>query len=214
MENNTNITTTNETNAVSVFEQKQREAKALASSDLIPKQFVNNVANCMIALELAQRMNVPALMVLQNLDIIHGKPSFSAKFLISTVNTCGKFSPLRYRETGERGTDSWGCIAYATDLSTGEEIKGIEVTIGMAKKDGWYNKTGSKWQTMPELMLHYRAGTFFSRLYAPEIAMGMQTTEEIHDITAFQQSNSLSSKLQDMKPKEEFTEVEEVTPNE
>ena len=35
---------------------------------------------------------------------------------------------------------------------------------------------------MPELMLHYRAASFFGGLYAPEVLMGMQTTEEVNDI--------------------------------
>ena len=55
-------------------------------------------------------------------------------------------------------------------------------SIAMAKKEGWFNKTGSKWQTMPQLMLHYRAAAFFQRTYAPEISMGLMTSEEIQDI--------------------------------
>ena len=35
---------------------------------------------------------------------------------------------------------------------------------------------------MPELMLQYRAAAFLVRTYAPEISMGMQTEEELHDI--------------------------------
>jgi hypothetical protein len=83
---------------------------------------------------------------------------------------------------GEEGTDDWGCYAYAIDKMTGEELQGPKVTIGMAKKEGWFSKTGSKWQTMPQLMLHYRAAAFFQRTYAPEISMGLMTSEEIQDI--------------------------------
>jgi hypothetical protein len=53
----------------------------------------------------------------------------------------------------------------------------------MAKAEGWVSKNGSKWQTMPELMIRYRAAAFFGRLYAPEIMMGMQTMEEVIDVT-------------------------------
>ena len=51
----------------------------------------------------------------------------------------------------------------------------------MAKAEGWYTKNGSKWKTMPEQMLQYRAAAFWTRAYAPEIALGMHTAEEIHD---------------------------------
>src|SRR5690606_28728464 len=52
----------------------------------------------------------------------------------------------------------------------------------MAHAEGWVSKNGSKWKTMPELMIRYRAAAFFGRLYAPEITMGMHTQEEVMDI--------------------------------
>lgn len=43
----------------------------------------------------------------------------------------------------------------------------------------WEN--GSKWKTMPQLMLRYRAASFFSSLNCPELTMGIYTKEEIED---------------------------------
>jgi hypothetical protein len=54
----------------------------------------------------------------------------------------------------------------------------------MAKLEGWLDKPGSKWKTMPELMLKYRAAAFFGRLYAPEIMMGLYSADEVVDIAA------------------------------
>jgi hypothetical protein len=51
----------------------------------------------------------------------------------------------------------------------------------MAKAEGWSTKNGSKWKTMPDLMLRYRSATFLIRCTAPEIGLGLQTAEEIHD---------------------------------
>ena len=84
---------------------------------------------------------------------------------------------------GEPHTDTWSCTAFATELSTGEVVEGVTVTIAMAKAEGWFGKAGSKWKTMPELMMRYRAATFLIRSVAPEIALGFQTTEEAIDIT-------------------------------
>ncbi|MDE7242260.1 MAG: hypothetical protein K2N62_10385, partial [Desulfovibrio sp.] len=109
------------------------------------------------------------------------RPAWSAQFLIATLNQSGKFSALRYEFQGEEGTDEWGCRAVTTELATGERLTGPLITIGLAKKEGWYGKNGSKWQTMPELMLRYRAAAWFVRAYAPEIAMGLQTVEEVRD---------------------------------
>jgi hypothetical protein len=118
---------------------------------------------------------------MQNLYIVHGKPGWSAQFIIAAINSTGKFSPLRFAVTGEG--DDKGCIAWATENATKERLESPRVSIDMARKEGWLDKAGSKWKTMPELMLRYRAATFFGRLYAPEVLMGMKTVEEIVDIT-------------------------------
>lgn len=163
------------------FELMQRQAKLLAHSTLVPKEYQNNLSNCVIALNMANRMNADPLMVMQNLYIVHGRPGWSSQFLISTFNASGRFSALRYEWVGKEGTDSWGCKAWAVEKSTGERLEGSTVTIAIAKKEGWYSRNGSKWQTMPAQMLMYRSAAWFIRAYAPEIAMGMHTTDEIMD---------------------------------
>jgi len=164
------------------FEHSQRVAKMLASSSLIPKEFQGNIQNTMIALEIANRIGASPLMVMQNLYIVHGKPSWSSTFIIAAINSCNKFSPLRFEVTGEG--DNKGCVAWCLEKGTNERLESPRVNIEMAKKEGWFSKAGSKWQTMPELMMRYRSAAFFGRLYAPEIMMGMQTFEEIQDVKA------------------------------
>lgn len=168
---------------IKAFEAAQRMVKPLADSDLVPMTFQRKIGNCLIALETAQRIGASPLMVMQNLYIVHGKPAWSSQFLIACINASGKFSPLRYRMVGEKGTDSFGCVAWAKDKKDGEVLEAPEVTIGMAKKEGWFSKNGSKWQSMPELMLRYRSATLFARTYAPELTMGIQTEEEVIDVT-------------------------------
>jgi hypothetical protein len=174
------------------FELMQRQANMLAQSQLVPKQFQGKVADCCIALEMAARIGASPFQVLQNIYIVHGKPTWSATFLVAAINACGRFSPLRYRQTGEKGTDSWGVIAWAKDLEDGEVMESPEVTISMAKVEGWYDKNGSKWQTIPELMLRYRAATFFARTYCPDVTMGMMTQDEVKETVAMDVSVSKS----------------------
>lgn len=157
-------------------------AKCLAASKIVPETFRNNIPDCMIALEMASRIGANPMAVMQNLYIVHGKPAWSSQFLISCINASGKFSPLRYKETGEKGKDSQGIIAWAKDKS-GEVLDSPEVNIKMAKAEGWFSKNGSKWQTMPDLMLRYRAATLFARTYCPELTMGMHTDDEVIDIS-------------------------------
>jgi hypothetical protein len=159
---------------------KAREAMALSKSDLVPEQYRGNPANVMIAMELASRINASVIAVMQSLYIIHGKPSFSSSFLIGCVNSCGRFTPMRFRFDGEG--DDYGCRAVAKEIESGEECVGVKVTRRMVNAEGWSKKSGSKWLTMDELMYTYRAATFWTRVYAPEISLGMRTTDEYEDI--------------------------------
>lgn len=166
------------------FKTAQRMANALANSSLVPESYRGNVANCLIAMEIASRVNASVFAVMQNLDIIHGNPSWRAKFLIATVNACGRFTALRWRWQGVEGTDTWGCRAVAKELATGEECLGPLVTWKLVKDEGWASKKGSKWMTMPELMFYYRSAAFWTRIFAPELSLGMTTAEEAQDIHA------------------------------
>lgn len=178
------------------FETGQRMAKALMASTLMPEAFRKSLSNTLIAIELASRIGASVLMVAQNLDVIHGRPAWRASFLIATVNACGRFTPLRYRWQGTEGRDDWGCRAVACDAKTGEECVGPLVTIGTAKAEGWHGRNGSKWKTLPELMLTYRAATFWARVYAPELSLGMRTGDEVVDTYGETVQHSASPSLE------------------
>lgn len=166
-------------NSESSWKLANRIGQAFAASSLVPQQYQGNVANCIVALEMANRMGASPLMVMQNLYIVHGTPGWSSKFLIACFNQCGRFSSLRYDWNADRSA----CRAWAIEKATGERIEGPQVSIEIAKAEGWSTKNGSKWKTMPELMLMYRAAAFLIRTYAPEISMGLQTDDEIIDVT-------------------------------
>jgi len=132
-------------------------------------------------LNMAQRLGADPLMVMQNLYLVHGRPGWSAQFLIAAFNQCGRFTSITYTFVGTRGQESWGCYASSTERATGQQLLGETITMEMARKEGWLGKAGSKWTTMPGQMLRYRAATFLVRATAPEIAMGLSTADEIED---------------------------------
>jgi len=203
MTESTALTTTSTSvfSGIQQFEDAQRIAKALASSTLIPPQFQGQqgFANCLVALEIANRMRMSPFQVMQNLHIIHGRPSWSSQFIIGLINGCGKFSPLRYEISGKG--DTLACTAVATELSTGEELRGPEVTMAMAKREGWATKSGSKWATMPELMIRYRAAAFWGRLFIPELLVGIHTQEEVMDVEPVSVSEAPATSVADLNAK-------------
>jgi hypothetical protein len=126
-------------------------------------------------------------MVMQNLYVVKGKPSWSGSFCAAAINGCGRFSPLEYVFIGEQGKNSWGCYATAVRLSNGVRCQSDVITMDMAQMEGWLNKPGSKWKTMPRQMMMYRAAAFFARAHCSDILLGIPTKEEVQDVSGYEE---------------------------
>jgi len=210
------------------MEALQRAANLLSSSTLVPESYrrwtfdrdgnrvgdnPSGLANCVVALNMSTRMGADPLMIMQNMHVIEGRPSWSSVFIIASINQCGRFTPLRFDisdpgelvevsykytewervqgkdkkqpvdKTGTMKVRHQTCRAWAIEKATGQRLDGPEVSIQMALDEGWMQKKGSKWRTMPEVMLRYRSASLFGKLYAPELLMGLQSREELEDIS-------------------------------
>jgi hypothetical protein len=151
-----------------------------SKSSMIPTNYQGKPENCFVAIELAGRMGVSPTLVMQNLTVVQGRPTWNGQSCIALINGCGKFShDLDFVVTGIPGTDDWGCYCETKRRADGKELKGVEITMKMAQEEGWSTKNGSKWKTMPGQMLMYRAAAFFARAYCPEILMGFSTSDEV-----------------------------------
>lgn len=207
---------------VKKFETLQRMAQMFAQSQIVPKAYQGNVADCTIALDMASKMDCSPLTVMQNLVIVQGRPTWQAQFLIACINKCGRFTTLQYKQWTdgmvgdvEYEDNEWDavnrrnrlvkktfkganipnycCAAFATDLQTGEVVQGATISMKMAVAERWVTKSGSKWLTMPQQMLIYRAASFFQRAYCPEIGMGFHTTEEIQDAVVVDETGATAT---------------------
>ena len=184
MENEIMIQEETSLGTTNMFENNLLEqAKFLSNSTIVPVQYQRKPENCYIAIDMANRMGVPVMMVMQNLYIVQGKPSWSGTAIKSMLENSGKFEDLETVYVGQPNTDNWGAFVTAKLKKNGKVLKGATVTIKTAKDEGWYNKSGSKWKTMPELMLTYRANAWFARQFAPELLMGLQSVEEVEDVS-------------------------------
>ena len=161
------------------FDQLLRAANMLSQTSIIPATYQGKPQDCFVALEMATRMGVSPLVVMQNMYVVKGKPAWAGQACTMFINSCGKFTGVKHVYTGEKGTDSRGCYVTAIRISDGVQVNGVEVTIAMAKAEGWTSNT--KWRNMPELMLAYRASAFFARVHCPEALMGVQLIDEIYD---------------------------------
>ncbi len=166
------------------FEFGQRVATMLSKSTMLPEQF-NSVPNCMILLNLSDRMKVDPFMLAQNIYIVHNKPGIEAKLAIALFNDGRtRFKPpLQYETTGEDPkAQDYKCRAYATLKEKDEVLRGEWIDWPMVKAEGWLDKKGSKWGTMPGQMFIYRAAMFFIRAYEPGVLLGLRTKDELDDM--------------------------------
>ena len=161
------------------FNQILRAADMLSKTSIIPQSYQNKPQDCFVAIEMANRMGVSPMVVMQNMYVVKGKPSWAGQACTMLINSCGKFKDVKHIYTGEKGKPNRGCYVTATRISDGSQVDGVEVTMQMAQSEGW--TSNSKWRNMPELMLAYRASAFFARVYCPEAMMGVQTAEEVYD---------------------------------
>ena len=158
------------------FRECYKLAKTFCQSSIIPQNYQGKVEDTAIAIDMANRMGVSPIMVMQNLYVVKGKPSWSGQACMTFLRN--KYKKVKVVYVGEPLTDNRGCYIKATD-EDGDVIEGTTVTIAMAKAEGW--TSNSKWRNMPEQMLAYRAATFFARVHCPEILMGVQVEGEVED---------------------------------
>lgn len=161
------------------FALASKMATVLAQSTVVPKSYQGNVGNCMIAIEMASRINTSPMMVMQNLYIVNGNPAWSSQWIIAMINSSKRYKTELQFEFGHDAADGGlSCKAWAEDYS-GHRVEGPKITMTMAKEEGWLTKTGSKWKTMPEVMIRYRAASFFGRMNCPDMIMGIYSQEEV-----------------------------------
>lgn len=173
-------------NNLSIFESAEKwelatkMAASLAKSTIVPKEFQNNANNALIAIEMASRLRTSPLMVMQHLYVVYGRPSWSAQYVIAMINGSGKYDmELQFDEKADAKGNPYSCMCWTE--KDGRKVTGPVITMDLAKSEGWYDKNGSKWKTMPQIMLRYRAASFFGRMNCPDLMMGMYTREEVEE---------------------------------
>lgn len=181
-------------NNTKMFNLAYKLAGFLGQSDLVPQAYQGKVPNCLIAIDIANRMGISPMSVMQNSQVVRGKFSWTGSACKSMIDGCGRFrKPTIYREVGKRGEDSWGFYLEG-ETKDGDIVKGVEVTVAMAKSEGWWTQN-PKWRNMTELMLKYRCAAFFMRTECAGLAMGFLTSEENEDVLPEAPRKNLSEAL-------------------
>ena len=171
------ITTNTSDNMFDVMEKAYKFANIFAKSDIVPSHYRGKPENTFIAVQTAYRMNLDPMLIMQNTYVVSGKLGMNSTFAISLANSSGIFDGgIRYRVEGNG--EELKVTAYANLKKTGEEIS-YAISMRDASAEGWTKN--SKYKTLPDLMLRYRAAVFLIRTHVPEVLNGMHMVEEIED---------------------------------
>lgn len=165
------------------FENNWEIAEKLCKSSIIPKEFQGKPENVLLCMGMSQKMGLDVITVMNNLQLVMGRQEWKGSFIPVLIEKTGKYNDLEFNFVGKEGSDDWGCYLEATRTRDGKRIKGTTITIKMTKDEGWYNRN-SKWKTMPQQMLIYRASSFFARAYCAAALNGINTEGEINDINS------------------------------
>lgn len=161
------------------FAAAMQMADALSKSTIIPRDYQGNPSNCLIAVEMSSRMNASPMMVMQHLFVVNGRPAWSSQWIVAMINQSRKYKTELQYEFGNAPEDGGlSCYAWAIDQQ-GHRVEGPKITMKMAEAEGWLNKNGSKWKTMPQVMIQYRAASFFGRKNCPDMIMGIYSRDEV-----------------------------------
>lgn len=73
------------------FNQLLRAATMLSKAAIIPQNYQNRPQDCFVALEMASRMNISPMIVMQNMYVVKNKPCWSGQACMMLIGNCGKF---------------------------------------------------------------------------------------------------------------------------
>ena len=117
-----------QTNNLTSFSQNWNMAVQLSKSDIIPDNYKNKPQNVVIAIGLANQMQLDPFTVMQNLAIIKGKTSWSGSFCKTLIERTGKYKNLELNYVGETLTDlmlAYRCQSFFCRLYVPEAMNGI-----------------------------------------------------------------------------------------
>lgn len=159
------------------FGEAKEFATELASSNLVPKQYMGKPLDILVAIQWGTELGLAPMQSLQNIAVINGKPSVYGDALMALVQSNPACEGVEEFFEGE-GTQNpvAVCIAHRR----GRKPVTARFSVEDAKRAGLWNKQGP-WTQYPKRMLQMRARGFALRDSFPDALKGLITVEEAQD---------------------------------
>lgn len=143
--------------------EKMEWARAMATSNLLPRQYQGNPGNLLFAVEYADALGVSRINAITSIHVIEGKPSASADLIASMVRRAGH----RLRVSG----DDTYAEAHLIRADDPEFTYTSRWDLAKARTAGLLGK--NVWKAYPAAMLRSRAITEVARMGASDALFGV-----------------------------------------
>lgn len=147
-------------------------AKIIASSDMVPKDYVGKPGNVLVAVQTGAELGLKPMQSLQGISVINGRPSIWGDAMRALVISHPEFEDLHEEKQDTHCT--------VTLKRRGRSAVVTTFSMEDAKKAGLAGKSGP-WQTAPRRMLQMRAFAFAARDLFADALKGIKSTEELRD---------------------------------
>lgn len=155
------------------IEEAMKMADLLSKSSMVPKDYMNNPGNIIVAIQFGAEIGLPPLQAMQNLSVVNGRPAIWGDAIIALVRGSGLMEDIR-EDISDTG-------ATCTVKRRGEQPVSRTFTAEDAKRAGLYGKQGP-WQQYPKRMLQMRARAWALRDVFPDVLRGVHVAEEAQDM--------------------------------
>jgi hypothetical protein len=161
------------------FDHVWRISEVFANSDLVPEHFKGKPYNVFLALQMAQRLDIDAMLAIQNIHIIKGRPALSSQMLIGLINASGLIDGvISFTSNGKPPPDL--SVTASAKLKGCEQVISATFAYSQAMAMGTTNNV--PWKTAPELMCRYRAASHLARTHFPQLSLGLGNKEELEEL--------------------------------
>ena len=147
-------------------------ADMLSKSNMVPKDYQGNPANCIIAMQWGMEIGLQPLQAMQNIAVINGRPAIWGDAMLAIVRGSGLLERIT-----EEPTDT-GCTCAVKRKGEPEVVRTF--TLEDAKRAGLAGKQGP-WQQHPKRMMQMRARAFALRDVFPDVLRGVHIAEIAQD---------------------------------
>lgn len=160
------------------FNEQMRFAEVVSQAKgMLPRAYEGNPANVLVAIQYGASLGIEPMAALQNIDVIQGTPTLSAKAVAAMVRANGH--KLWVSE------DEQNMSATCTIVRNDDKEHPVTVTRDKAWAQRMGLLTKDNYKKQPTTMLMWRAVTACANRACPELFLGLggaYTADELHDM--------------------------------